>query len=490
MPAPAFDWSTPQRQSPVALVFILGKIIRESWLIILFLIGRKVMRDENKASSTNALYYVLAVLATLLLIRIHYLIQFFRFRISIHADELVVLSGVLTRKKMSIPLARVQSVHLTQNFLHRATGTCALKLETAGSGETELEIKAIRLDKAMALQLLVQEGQNEITSPPSAESSVNVLGIDGMDLMRLAISENHIKTLLLVLLFFFARIDDLRQFFGIDYEKAIGQEIEKVELTWRLLLALSGMVLLLTLLVSFSRVILRYYQMHLQANDKGFQLRWGFLQTQQKMLLPKKIQLVSWNSNWFRRVLGIHIFRFYMAGEFGAKERQWIQLPVMQHELLQQLISVYPSDLLPENTEKHGVDTSFGWRKTLILGLPVALVTSVFCFYWQPWAAWIPFVWLAYFALVNKIRQRRLIYWYNKHALHVRQGIWGTEEVILNLNKVQHVVIKSSPFQRSRKLATLIIHTAGAPVVIPYIPENQADWLANVCLANVEGISN
>lgn len=489
MLVPAFDWSKPQRQSPVALLFIIWRILKESWIAILLVFGKYLFADAEKTKSKfddNAIYYALAFFAFIILIRINQLIHFFRFRIYVQGGELIVISGFLSKSKTILPLERVQSVHLKQNYLHRFTNTCGLTVETAGSANTEVKIDAIDLHKAMALQQILQEQTQAVVEGEKQQAPVSILGISTADVMKLAISENHIKTLLLILFFGLARLDDLRQYFGIDTEKVIGEQVDKVLSASQLWALMISAVLTLTLAVSFVRVLIRYYAMQLRISEKGFQMQWGFLQTQQKMLLHNKVQMLNWNSNWVRGLLGIRILRFFMAGEEINKDGQWIRLPVLQQDLLRKIIAPYQSVWPAEHGAPHKVHHAYGWRMTVLIGLPASVLVSIPIYLWKPWLVVFPVLVFIYYAISNLIAQRNFRYWYNHQTIQVSKGVWGREHVLLNFERVQHVHIKTSPFLRARQLATLVLHTAGEKVVIPYIAVAQANYLADCCLLNVE----
>lgn len=489
MLVPAFDWSKPQRQSPVALLFIIWRILKESWIAILLVFGKYLFRDAEQTKSKfddNAIYYALGFFVFILLIRINQLIQFFRFRIYVQGGELIVISGVLSKTQTILPLERVQSVHLKQNYLHRFTNTCGLKLETAGSAHTEVEIDAIDLHKAMALQQILQKQTHAVVSGEKQEVPASILGISTADVLKLAISENHIKTLLLILFFALARLDDLRQYFGVDTEKVIGDGVDKVLSASQLWVLLICAVLTLTLAVSFARVLIRYYAMQLRISEKGFQMQWGFLQTQQKMLLHNKVQMLSWNSNWVRGLLGIRILRFFMAGEDIVKDGQWIRLPVLQQDVLRKIIAPYQSVWPAENSAPHKVHHAYGWRMTVLIGLPACVLLCIPIYLWKPWLVAFPILALMYYAISNLIAQRNFRYWYNHQTIQCTKGVWGREHVLLNFERVQHVEIKTSPYLRAKQLATLVLHTAGEKVVIPYIDLAQANYLADCCLLNIE----
>lgn len=483
MQVPEFDWSKPQRPSHIALVFIVGKILRESWLVILFLVGRKFLRNEEKQGTDRpgVGYYLLGMLAVLLMVRIHYIIQHFRFRFYIEAGELIILSGVLTRKKTSIPLNRIQSVHLTQSYLHRLTNTCGLKLETAGSDETELKIDAIRRERALELQAILQQ-KEEASADSVVAHPPALIGIRPVDLLKLALSENHIKTLLLILTFILARIDDMQHFVDVGLED-VEQQVDQVRLTTRLILSMIGFGLVLTLIVSFVRTVLRYQDWQLRLTEKGFQLNWGFFQTQQKMVLQRNVQLISWESNFLRGLLGIRTLRLFTAGENILQDAHWIRVPVLQQSVLQELTRAYQPVWPSATRPPLMVYGSYAWRSTVLVILPITVISCTAVYFWKPWLVIVPILFLAYFSVSNLIRQRRFRFWYDEQTLQIRKGIWGTNELLLRFENVQQVEVKTSPFLRSRKLATLVFHASGDVVSIPYIPVEQAQFIADLCLS-------
>ncbi|MFC4337979.1 PH domain-containing protein [Salininema proteolyticum] len=66
--------------------------------------------------------------------------------------ELQIIEGVLTRKRRSIPLSRLQSVEIAQPLLARFFGLAQLNLEVAGSSSTEAPLEFLTLPQATALR--------------------------------------------------------------------------------------------------------------------------------------------------------------------------------------------------------------------------------------------------------------------------------------------------------------------------------------------------
>jgi len=486
----AFDWSIPRRQSTVALLFIFGRVLREFWPLFLFVAGRRLLdSDAGEAAGHPAspLKMFLGLVGTFLLLCLYYLIEYLRFRFVILDGELIVHSGVFVRKKTGIPLENVQSVHLRQNYINRLTGTFGLKVETAGSDGEEFDIKALGREEAMALQDILRHGGRD--APVSdVLSTESVIEMRPGELFKLALTENHVRTLLVILAFAYARLEDLGAFFGEEPDGMLGERMAGVEWAGRRIALLVGSVAALTLAVSFVRVWLRYHGMYLRIGEGGFQMQWGFLQTQRKMLRHSKIQMVVWKGNLLRDMLGIHILRFFTASEETlGKGEQWIRLPVMRDDVIRVLTSAYrPGDWPCRLSAGHRVHASYAWRPSLLYALPLCAAISAVLACWQPGFLWLSPVLPAYAILSNVVRWRKSRFWYDSDTLQVEGGVWGREHTLLNFARVQYVAVKTSPFLRARGLATLVLHTAGKNVRIPYIPVGQANHLADLCLARVE----
>ena len=481
-----FDWYTPQKLSPYAFLFIIGKVISQSWAFLLLFIGGKFLKKEKGIAELGMGYFILIIIGFIVVASIPYVIQYLRFRIFIKGNDLIVLKGLFTKKIITIPINKIQSVHAVQSYLHRFTETCELKIETAGEEDTEVEIKAIDEEKAFALQELLKTKPATNDTIATAEPET-ILGVGFWDIIKLSISENHAKTFLLILAYLLTKMDDVRNLFGIDTAKTINQEADKINYTTNIILAFTVTVLVITLIVSFIRVLLRYYNMKLKISEKGFETEWGFLQTQRKLLIKENIQSISWKNNLLQKILGIKILRVFMAGEKLTNPKVWIRLPIMRERLLAQISSIYqsiwPSQVAPAN----GIDSSYKWRNTLIIVTPLAVTAAVIVYFKSPWLTLIPLAVLIYFTINNIILQHNYTFWFHQNSIQIIKGVWGREQTLLNFKNVQHVVIKTSPFLRAHHLCTLVLHSAGEePFTIPFIPVAQANYIANWCLVRVE----
>lgn len=137
-------------------------------------------------------------------------VRYFTYRFRIDADELVIRSGLFQRNERHVPLARIQSVALHRNLLHRLAGVAEVRLESAvGGSEPEAQMRVLSMADAAALERLVEHhrgaaqvasalpaGIGAVPAPqPVAESRI-LLQLPPVELIKLGLSSNRGTVLL------------------------------------------------------------------------------------------------------------------------------------------------------------------------------------------------------------------------------------------------------------------------------------------------------
>ena len=92
-------------------------------------------------------------------------IEYRYFKFHLTKEALVVHSGWIQKERMVIPFERIQAVHLHQSAWHQALGLCGLKVDTAGSGGSELDFAALNKHEALDLRALLTGGAREGVNP-------------------------------------------------------------------------------------------------------------------------------------------------------------------------------------------------------------------------------------------------------------------------------------------------------------------------------------
>jgi membrane protein YdbS with pleckstrin-like domain len=77
-------------------------------------------------------------------------------------------------------------------------------------------------------------------------------------------------------------------------------------------------------------------------------------------------------------------------------------------------------------------------------------------------------------------RYRNTLWRLDEHGFAVRRGVAWQRETLVPLTRVQHLDLKHGPLQRMRRLATLVVHTAGTrhnAVAIDHLDADDAQRL-------------
>ncbi|MEL6590288.1 MAG: PH domain-containing protein [Bacteroidota bacterium] len=491
---PEVALTEPQRQSPVAVIFILYRYLKRMVRTLFALIVIVVFGRED-----NTMGYILGVALVVLAVQLVYaLLAYLRYTFYVEGDELIIESGVLGRKRAGIPFDRIQTISFEQNLIHQALDVVQLNIDTAGSAKTELNIDALVRPKAEELRafILAQKAamaadteeeviSEEASSPPPAETEVIRLSIQ--DLVKIGITENHFRTAGILL----GGLFSLYQLVEGEDNEAWAKLFDGVSgfVSGSSLALIVGLVLglmIISFVVSLVRTVLQYFDLRLWRTEKGFRINAGLLNRKEQAAARSKIQFVKWTTNPLRQLLGLSTVRLYQASSQEVKKKQALTIPGCQEPEKRKIIEeIVP---LAEQTDytAHSISKRYIGRMTLYLGILPALIGGLIT-YFQ--AGWFALIWLSLVGLVWLLARRyhRRYQWsINAHTLLVHSGVIASRNVLLSWYKVQSVSLKRTPYQQRKALANVVLYTAAGEVNIPYLPLAQAEQLRDFVLYKVE----
>jgi putative membrane protein len=474
------DWQQPQRQSAVGIFLFAAKAFREFIALSIIMIGSL----SRKHKPVYVWLITFSSIAVLVFGRAF--LEYFFFRFHISENQLIVKKGIFAKKTIIIPFDRIQSVQMEQNLFHRIIHHFRLSIDTAGTEKAEVTIHSLSYNKAVSLKQALT-GEN-LVSHSEAETSSQIIHLSTGDLFKLAISHNHLETFVLVVTFALSRFNDIKDGFGIDAYDWMEKQGKHVAVTAQIIAAAIGFALFIAILISIVRIILKFSDLTITLTEKGFNLKHGLLHSHQQFIGANKIQYIQWNANWIRRKIGMYMFHVKTIGEEHIKNKRKIQVPITRKEYLQKLTSYYQLNIPSENNVALGIQPQYIFRKTLFGGLPLTVVIVWLFYFMIEWQAlWFSLL-LLYFIFRNSIFRKNFSFWVNDDAIEVCSGFWGRKRIVLNWHKLQVVTIKQGIYQRQKKLANLVLHTASGDVVLPYITLEQAQMLSDVAAMKAESV--
>ena len=486
---------SPQRQSPKAIVLILFKyfriIVRQIWPILLVALINPM--------SQKGIYITYLVFAIAFLSLVYSIIAYTRFYFFIQNDELCVRSGVFRKTVINVPFDRIQSVDFKRNVIHQLLNVVSVQVDTAGSKGSELELDAIEIGRAEELREIVLaykkqksievkaivEGEEAVPPVPVVESKDLILSLSSYDLLKVGISENHIRTAGIIFFFFVSLADDLDQLLGIN----VYDQLENTTASFFGILATLiaiPLFIFISFMITLIRTVLKYYGLKFWSEGKRLKVVSGLFTRNEKSIQQSKIQLIRWITSPMKRLFGIYQMNIYQAANMEQQRDRSLAIPGCYKEQVDQTLDKIVPGFRTASFSSHKMHVRivivmvflFGFLPAVGLGIMAWLNDGV-----MQWLLVLIFplaVWMG--ALYQKKRRFKI----HPDYILSEGGIFGNVNKLMEIHKVQCVLISSSPFQRRRGLSTLHIYTAGGDVTFPYLNEDVACKARDYILYRVE----
>jgi putative membrane protein len=487
--------ATPTRQSPVAVVFIAIRFIRNLGMVNLgvamfFLISGRL---------SGALLVLGAVVAAVGLV--FTLLAWWRFVFTVDGRELLVSKGVVAHERLTIPLDRVQSVSINQKFLHRLIGLVSVSVDTAGSSAAELEIYAVDRRRAEALQRLAagqyrnragSPGDRDTSPGPGGPPSATATGPEEtliartpVELVRIGVARWPWAGLV--------ALAPLVALAGEYADRLLVDTVEQRVLADRLpsdfgtgaVVALAaigvGLAVLAALvgtLLQMVRTLVTDWDLRLTRTATGFRRTAGLLSTTSKASTVNRIQAVRTDETPIERLLHIRRLTLPTIGEGDLAVAG-----LTAEELTRIRDEVFGRTLEPALERRISPQFVFlAVRNQALVAVPVVALLAVA---WSPWClvglAVVPI------RLLTSRRQWRLRRWgLSGDRVAERYELVDRHTADQELIKTQTVTVRRSFFERRRGLATVRIGTAEGHLAVPLIPLAEAEAVRDLTLYRVE----
>jgi putative membrane protein len=414
-------------------------------------------------------------------------LQYMRFSYRVTPKEIIIQSGVLTRKNRSIPIERVQNIQIEQPLLPRVTGTARVKIETAGSSSTEGVLEYIGLKEAHELRQTIRSfkeqakpsrqatgAESDPNEPPAMSSDSEELGspLFAMPLQRVLLS-GAFRFSLLYIAVIFSLIELLNP-----NPNDIARWMTRGELEGLLETATTS-----PWLVGIATNLSKYYNFRLWRDDEKLRYKRGLLTLSEGTIPLKKVQTLILRTNPLMRFFGWYALEVQTVGLDVEQQGHRVVVPFAQKAeilpLARQITDFSMPDsfspVSPLTIRRHFV------RYTVVLavltGVASYVATLIDGVAWQDawWALTLaPFI-LGYAVL----HYRNHHYAVGEDGFYVRRGVVRQYLWITPIEKYHVFYRKASVFQRRLGLESLYVDTAGAaPFAYPEVIDLPKDAAA------------
>lgn len=488
---PNYDFSQPHRQSRIGLVLIfmtaLFHLVRNLWVVLLYFLVRDVTPETLVAVFTGLLFTLIGTLVYSI-----FAYRNFMFHIDERNKEFVLQKGVISTDTTNIPFDKIQQVQFKRNLLQRLIGIYSVVIETAGSQEKEIEIKALLEDKANALadrlMDLKHSSSAEGEKAPVEDQEKEPLQewqykVPLSTLFKLGLTSNYLRGVALIITFYLTLREQvfLRQFFPSELS---GQEImEQASLIFLLALLFVGMF------ITVAETLIKYFDLNLKQFRDSLQVEMGLRNNTKVSIRSGRVQMMEIHTNPIQKKLGLYGIKLSLASSEDDLEKNRVNIPGLPPDVITKVKSFFFKESLESALEirPHKIVL---WRKisrglfpailALLLGwgfqelIPLRTVGGLVSLY------------LVLLSIYTFFYYRTLKLSFSDHTLEKCAGIWMKKKQYLELYRLQSVSVRQPLWYKRRGIVNLTFHSAGGDISFDGVKKEQITPLVNFVLYRIE----
>lgn len=467
-------FNTPQRQSIVGIVVLFFDTLRLYLkvfgpILIVLLVNFK---EINKLYLTLGTLIVLAIVALISFLKY----QNFTFYIEVENEEFIISEGVFNKTKTTFQLNKIQQVNINQSLIQRVIGVFELEVDTAGSTNKEVKIKAISHSLALSLKAHLLGNEKNIKNLSTTEvataiddvaSATPFIKISFISLLKVGITSNYIKSLALLILFFITATDYINKFTGYDILKDgdIEKYVNKSAIIKSLLVVLL-FLFVLVLIINIFRIVVNYFDYKITKQKGSLLLSFGLINTKSIIIKSDKVQITSISRNYFQKKMNILEMKITQTTS-GEKENRntYIEIPGCSSQEKNEILK-----LLFHQIPQKGMGLFPNYRKLifaifLIIVLPLGVffivanrIQEVNEF------AWVTPIYVTFMGLILYFDFRNYRLLISDDFIIKQSGAWDIRDEIIAIEKIQAITTSQLFWHKSADIGYLTLHTAGGNI--------------------------
>ena len=472
------DFSQPQRQSPIGVLIMFFDTIQQYGRALWPLIVIGIFKFDG----INRIYIFLSIPLIFIIIGIIAHLKFinFTFFIDRENEEFVVTEGIFNKTRTTIQLSKIQQVNIKQSLLQRIVGVHALDVDTAGSNDKEVSIKAVSHELALDLKAVLldnikksaaietSEKDSETISEEYENAAQPFISIGFLSLLKVGITSNYIRSIGLLLAFFVTTYDYIVRFSNQGF---IDEDKFSNYLDAGFLMRFTGILIVLILgailVINVFRVIIKYFNYQITKQSGSLLLSFGLFNTKSTIIKPEKVQVISVTQNFFQKKFDILELKIKQATSGEKEERkQAIEIPgCNQNEhlaILKLLFGEIPQKgmMLKPNFRKLGFAVFLTIVVPLVLFYSVALNGAPNLLEYHYGVA----IYVIFMGIIQYFSFRNNRLFINDRFIIKQSGAWDVSNEIIEPHRIQAITTSQLFWHKNLNIGSVTLHTAGGNV--------------------------
>lgn len=486
------NFSEFSKQSPKGIIVLYFKQIYTTlklfWILLFFAI-----KDFSKFSKIGENYIYLGILVVLLFFLIRAFLIYKNFLFKIDNNHFILQQGIISKTNTSIPFHRIQNINFKQNLVQQIINVYEVSIETAGSTDTEIAIKALNFEDAKNLKSVILDSKEINESIVKQSTEKPFLKISILELFKVSLTENHLRNLFLffaILLGFFQQIQQIADSFGETetLDGFIKDSTNAVSTSFILVFTLLVFLTITAFITSFVRIFLVHFNLSAYLKKDAFEINQGLFTKKSIILKKQKIQNITVSTNPLKRLIGISYITFKQAvsGKINHKNEKVIKIVGCKKNQVDDVKTNLYQFKDIEAQDKMYPDTYYKNRVYLFNLLFLVIIYVSIYIFTEPFFLYSLVLILPIYGFLIQKKIKKRFYKLNEEMIVVGNGMIETHHTYLELFKVQNIKLKQTIFQQRSNVTDLILQTASGKITVPCLSYSKAIEMYNHILYKVE----
>lgn len=487
-------FQNPQNQSIIGILLIFlksaYKFFRGFWAVFLAVWLSKSLADYRIYAT-----YALVFLAVFGVVYSIFYFKRYVFHIDYQEGKFILEKGVFSSKTIQIPFDKIQQVDLERSILQRLIGVYGVNIDTAGSKEDEVNIKALSKEEAQRLSVILTRAKEEVavedkkeeeleveknkTAAPSTVKKLWRYHLGFFNLLKVGLTKSYLRGFALIMIFISTILnqvqDAFQQYFrqGLEYSESF---ISSNSQNFLLISAVLVIVFLLSVVVTVGEVILKHFNLNIQQTPDRIEVEMGLKTSVKVSFQARRLQYLKVITNPIQKRLNIYETHFSLAGTQNNLKKSKIVAPGLPQEIVEKVKSFLYQTSAENNVRISTPRKNWPYRRYYLFLLGLALFWGFNYFLFEHLnllvlfplsviysAVIFPYQWFLYKTIRIRISDDFLI---------IQQGLWTQKTEIVEMYKMEGVSVQQPFWYRSRNIYNLTFHTAGGDIKIRAIPQS------------------
>ncbi len=495
----AEQFQVPQRQSAAGIILVFSKkaytFFRGFWGLFAYMFFAN--------PSYEFVRYTYLALAALVVFGLIYSVLYYKrfvFYVDSTQEEFVLEEGVFSKQNLRIPFHKIQQVDLKRSLLQRVIGVYSVVIDTAGSGEKEVEIRALTETKAQQLiEVLTQAKSETILEEDSASKTEadtkDTIATESLwryklsfkDLCRIGLTRSYFRGFVLTAIFVSSLFNEGPQIL----QEYLNQSTAYLDTYYStlidiVLISIIGFILvfLISVIVTIGEVVLKYYGLTLWQTASHLTIEMGLKTNTKVAFQARRLQRLRVKTNPIQRRLNLFELQFSLAGSGDKLDKSKLVTPGLNTAVITDIKQfLYPDEIASAQRVYHP-HKAWLWRRLnfvfilLLMAWGVDIYVSAWhgLFYLLP----VSIFFLAVYCPYQYALYKRVELCISNDFLVYRHGLWAQEEELVELYKLQGVSLSQPFWYKKRELYNVKFHTAGGDIATRAMPKTvlkEMNWM-------------